>query len=198
MWKTGSGKTRLHASLGRASKLPSFFALASPPALGGNPDLKPERTVGGEAGVEQALLGGRLELGAAAFLHEYRDLVDFDFDLFTHVNRAKVRTRGAELTLRWQPHATLVVAGEATFVDADDLSGEPLLYEPRWLGSGGVTWRAERAAEPAARGAGAFRATSTGSSRCPTATPSTATASSASPARGASAAASPCGRASTT
>ena len=141
VWRTGSGRTRLRGSLGRASKLPSFFALASPPALGGNPDLKPERTVGGEAGVEQALLGGRLELGAAVFLHEYRDLVDFDFDLFSHVNRAKVRTRGAELTARWRPHATLSVAAEATFVDADDLSGEPLLYEPRWLGGVRVTWQ---------------------------------------------------------
>jgi vitamin B12 transporter len=126
--------------VGRASKLPSFFALASPPALGGNPDLKPERTVGGEAGAEQALFGGRLELGAAVFLHEYRDLVDFDFDLFTHVNRAKVRTRGVEVTGRWRPHATLTIAAEATFVDADDLSGAPLLYEPRWLGGGAVTW----------------------------------------------------------
>ena len=144
VWKTSSGRTRLRASFGRASKLPSFFALASPPALGGNPDLRPERTVGGDGGVEQALLGGRLDLGATAFLHEYRDLVDFDFDLFTHVNRAKVRTRGAELTLRWRPHATLTVAGEATFVDADDLSGEPLLYEPRWLGAGRATWQPGR------------------------------------------------------
>jgi outer membrane cobalamin receptor len=140
IWKTRSGRTRLRASVGRASKLPSFFALASPPALGGNPDLKPERTVGGEVGVEQALLGGRLELGATAFLHEYRDLVDFDYELFTHVNRARVRTRGAELTARWRPHPTLAVAAEATFVDAADLSGAPLLYEPRWLGGGAVTW----------------------------------------------------------
>jgi outer membrane receptor protein involved in Fe transport len=139
VFRSAGGRTRLHASAGRASKLPSFFALASPPALGGNPDLKPERTVGGEAGLEQALLGGRLDLGATVFLHEYRDLVDFDFDLFTHVNRAKVRTRGAELTFRWQPHPTLSLEGEATYVDAEESSGEPLLYEPRWLG-GGLGW----------------------------------------------------------
>jgi outer membrane cobalamin receptor len=141
VWKTASGGTRLRASVGRASKLPSFFALASPPALGGNPELKPERTVGGEAGVEQALLGGRLELGAAAFLHEYRDLVDFDFEAFLHVNRARVRTRGVELTGRWRPHASLTVTGQATYVDAEDLSGEPLLHEPRWVGGGRVTWK---------------------------------------------------------
>jgi outer membrane cobalamin receptor len=141
VFRPGAGRTRLHASAGRASKLPSFFALSSPPALGGNPDLKPERTVGGELGVEQALAGGRLVLGAVAFLHEYRDLVDFDFDLFTHVNRAQVRTRGAELVARWQPHPTLTLEGEATYVDAEDRSGDPLLYEPRWLGGGRLSWR---------------------------------------------------------
>ena len=26
-------------------------------------------------------------------------------------------------------------------MDAEDLSGEPLLYEPRWLGGGRVTWQ---------------------------------------------------------
>ena len=40
VWSPGSGTTRLRASAGRATKLASFFALASPPALGGNPDLE--------------------------------------------------------------------------------------------------------------------------------------------------------------
>ncbi len=141
VWRTASGRTRLRASVGRASKLPSFFALASPRALAGNPDLKPERTVGGEAGVDQALFGGRLELGATAFFHEYRDLIDFDPDLFLLVNRAKVRTRGFELTGEWHPRPGLTVTGEATYVDAYDLSGEPLLHEPHWLGTGRVTWK---------------------------------------------------------
>jgi vitamin B12 transporter len=141
VWRTASGRTRLRASVGRASMLPSFFALASPRALAGNPDLKPERTVGGEAGVEQALFAGRLELGATAFLHEYRDLIDFDPDLFLLVNRARVRTRGFELTGAWHPHPSLTVTGEATYVDAYDLSGAPLLSEPHWLGAGRVTWK---------------------------------------------------------
>jgi vitamin B12 transporter len=140
VWRPGRGATRLHVSAGRASKLPSFFALASPPALGGNPALKPERTVGGEAGVDHAIARGRVELGAAYFFHEYRDLVDFDFDLFLHVNRAKVRTQGVELTLAWRPHRTVDLQAQATYVDAKDLSGSPLLFEPHWVGSGRLTW----------------------------------------------------------
>ncbi len=141
VWRPGDGSTRLHVSAGRASKLPSFFALASPPALGGNPALKPERTVGGEAGVDHAIARGRVEVGAAYFLHEYRDLVDFDFDLFLHVNRAKVRTQGVELALAWRPHRSVDLSAQATYVDAKDISGAPLLFEPHWLGSGRLTWR---------------------------------------------------------
>ena len=95
--RPGEGTTRLRASAGRASKLPSFFALASPRALGGNPDLRAESAWGGEAGVEHDFRGARLSVGAAYFLQRYEDLVDFDFEQFLHVNRSRVRTQGVEL-----------------------------------------------------------------------------------------------------
>ena len=143
VWSPGSGATRLRASAGRATKLASFFALASPPALGGNPDLKPESTVGGEVGLEHEVRAARLAFGASYFLNEYRDLVDFDFDRFIHVNRARVRSQGVEITARWQPHETVWLSAEVTYLDATDLSDDPspLLYEPRWLGGGRLTWQ---------------------------------------------------------
>ena len=117
VWRPGAGSTRLRASVGRASKLPSFFALASPPALGGNPDLRARARWGGEAGVEHRFAPARLDVGAAYFLQEYSNLVDFDFDRFLHVNRASVRTQGVEMTARWQPHATVWLDAEATWLD---------------------------------------------------------------------------------
>ncbi|MGE5125129.1 MAG: TonB-dependent receptor plug domain-containing protein [Betaproteobacteria bacterium] len=140
VWRLGS-ETRLRASAGRASKLPSFFALASPRALGGNPDLRPEHVWGGEAGLEHRLRAANLDLAATCFRQELRDLIDFDFDRFQNVNRARVRTQGVELSLRWQAHPTLAIAGEATYLDAADLSGGRLLQVPRWTGGGSVTWR---------------------------------------------------------
>jgi vitamin B12 transporter len=141
VWRPGGGATRLHVSAGRASKLPSFFAISSPRALGGNPALKPERTVGGEAGIDHSVARGRLDLGVAYFLHEYRDLIDFDYELFLNVNRARVLTQGVEMTLAWRPHRSFDLQGQATYVDARDLSGSPLLFEPHWIGSGRLTWR---------------------------------------------------------
>lgn len=132
----GGGTTRLRASAGRASKLPSFFALASPRALGGNPDLRPERTWGGEAGIEHELRAARLEVGAGGFLQQYTDLVDFDYQQFQNVNRARVRMQGVELTARWRPHPTLSLDAEATWLDAKDLNGGALRHEPRWTGEG--------------------------------------------------------------
>lgn len=141
VWSLGRGSTRLRASVGRASKLPSFFALASPEALGGNPALRPERTWGGEAAIEHDLRAARLEVGAAYYLHQYEDLVDFDFERFLHVNRSRVRMQGIELTARWQPLAAVSIDGQATYLDARDLSGGVLLQEPRWRGSARLTWQ---------------------------------------------------------
>jgi outer membrane cobalamin receptor len=142
VWRRGHGSTRLRASIGRASKLPSFFALASPPALGGNPALQPEHAWGGEAGVERRFAPARLDVGAAYFRQEYRNLVDFDFDRFLHVNRARVRTQGVEVTARWQPHSTVWLDAEATWLDVQDLeSGGSLLHTPKWTGGGRLTWQ---------------------------------------------------------
>ena len=91
----------------------------------------------------KATPSARLAFGAAYFLNEYRDLVDFDFDRFLHVNRARVRSQGVEMTARWQPHETLWLAGEVTFIDAEDQSEDavPLLYQPRWLDGARLTWQ---------------------------------------------------------
>jgi vitamin B12 transporter len=142
VWRPGSGATRLRASLGRASKLPSFFALGSPPALGGNPDLAPEHAWGGEAGAEHGFASAHVDVGAAYFRQEYDNLVDFDFDRFLHVNRARVRTQGVEMTARWQPRGSVRLDAEATWLDVQDLAtGGTLLHTPRWAGGGRLTWQ---------------------------------------------------------
>lgn len=142
VWRFGQSDTRLHANVGRASKLASFTALASPKALGGNPDLKPERVVGGELGVERTLRALGLDASATLFRQEYRDLIDFDFASFAFVNRSRVRTQGAEFHLRWAAaRAKLTVDANATCLDAKDLLGGTLLYEPHWLGGARLTWR---------------------------------------------------------
>ncbi len=142
-WRPGVGTTRLHASAGRAFKLPSFVALASPRALGGNPALRPETGIGGDAGVEHRFRAASLDLDATLFYNRFRDLIDFDFHQFLHVNRSSVEARGAELSLSWHASPRLSAALSATWQDVEDLTTRaPLLHRPRWVGGGHVDWRA--------------------------------------------------------
>jgi vitamin B12 transporter len=67
--------TILRASLSQGYKAPSLYQLYSPY---GNPVLAPEKSAGGDAGVEQRLLGGRLTLSATYFLTHFQNLIVFE------------------------------------------------------------------------------------------------------------------------
>ena len=135
----GETDWQLRGSWSRAFKLPSFFALASPPQLGGNPDLLPETSVGADLGVE--LKRGNTRAGVVLFSIDYQDLIDFDFDTFSHVNRSRISADGVELFARWQPTSGLLLAWNGTLQDVDDLhSADPVLNQPDWFGSVSVSW----------------------------------------------------------
>lgn len=142
-WRPMDG-VRVHASAGRAWKLPSFFALASPSALGGNPDLRPETVRGGDLGADWRLKGG-VETGLTLFYNRYQDLVDFDFESFTHVNRSEVETRGIEGVLGWHPESLgdrLSVQASTTWQEFEDLTTHARLrHRPEWTGGVRVRWK---------------------------------------------------------
>ena len=46
------------------------------------------------------------------------------------------------MTARWQPHATVWLDAEATWLAVQDLeSGGTLLHTPQWTGGGRLTWQ---------------------------------------------------------
>ncbi len=139
----GRARTHLRAAVGSAFKLPGFFALASPAVLGGNPALRPESARSAELGVAHAWRPhARFEL--CLFESRYRELIDFDFARFTHLNRRGVRARGVEGSARLGPaRARLDLAASWQHVEQDD--GVPLLQRPRWLARAGLTWRSRQA-----------------------------------------------------
>jgi iron complex outermembrane receptor protein/vitamin B12 transporter len=139
-WRPGDGPARLHASAGRAFKLPSFFALASPPQLGGNPDLKPEKSVGGDAGLDWRLTT-HADAGLTLFWQRYEDLIDFDFATFRHVNRTDVRARGLEATLAWRPDDRWTVEANGTWQEVEDLTTHARLrHRPKRVGGARLLW----------------------------------------------------------
>lgn len=149
-YRLADERTRLRASAGRGFKLPSFFALASPPALAGNPELDPEKTFGIDAGLEHVFLPNRLEGSLVIFYDRFEDLIDFVFDEDPqpgdppgqHLNRSNVRSYGAELAAGWSPHDRLHFNASLTRQEVEDLqSAEPLRHRPEWVGGGFMTWR---------------------------------------------------------
>ncbi|HEY7612671.1 MAG TPA: TonB-dependent receptor [Gemmatimonadales bacterium] len=74
-----STTTRLRASAGSGFKEASFFENFDSPFSVGNPDLRPERTFGAEAGIEQELVRGVARVGVTGFVQRFRDLIQFTF-----------------------------------------------------------------------------------------------------------------------
>jgi vitamin B12 transporter len=74
-----SPTTRLRASAGSGFKEPSFFENFDTPFSVGNPDLRPERTLSFEAGIEQDLVRGVARVGITGFVQRFRDLIQYTF-----------------------------------------------------------------------------------------------------------------------
>ncbi|MDG0979573.1 MAG: TonB-dependent receptor [Halieaceae bacterium] len=134
----GSG-LELRANWGEGFKLPSFFALGH--ALVGNPNLLPEEATGFDLGINWQM-SDALTLSAAAFENRYRNLIDFDPQTFTNVNRDRVETQGYELSGTWRPSPELEVAFNLTKTAIDVVgSDRELEGRPDWKSALAVQWQ---------------------------------------------------------
>ena len=90
--------TRLRASLGTAFREPTFMENYGGGYAIGNPDLRPEHSLSGDVGIEQAI-GGWGTLGATWFANSFRDLIDYKYSATApnYFNVARTRARGVEL-----------------------------------------------------------------------------------------------------
>lgn len=113
---------------GDGFKLPSFFALGHP--LVGNPELKPERARNSELRLsyQHENLG---RLSVTWFDNHLSDLVDFDSELLTNVNRAVVDITGLEADWEFNSSKNTSFRLFATFMNINTheeevvLSGRP-------------------------------------------------------------------------
>ncbi len=133
------GRWLLRASAGRAFKLPSFFALASPRAIGGNPELDAETSVGADFGFEGRSADGSLRWGLTAFANRFEGLIDFDFEAFLNVNRNEVNVEGLEGMFVWRPSSRVALDVAVTAQDTEDrATGWPLRRRPDLYGGVGL------------------------------------------------------------
>lgn len=114
------------ANAGKGFKLPSFLALGH--ALIGNKDLRPELATTRDTGVEWSANNTRINI--SYFRNTYKDLIDFDNDLFTNVNRDLVDTRGVETEVNWHSQDNQWQLGaHASYADID--AENPLMGRPQ-------------------------------------------------------------------
>ena len=126
---------RVWVRLANGFKLPSFFALGNP--LFGNPALLPEKVRSVEAGYTHALEEGRIIV--SVFESRYDNLVDFDFETFTNINRGRIDVSGVEIRADFDLTAALTLRADATLADISSPSG-PLRRRPERTGGVGVNW----------------------------------------------------------
>lgn len=118
-WRPLAG-TRLRATVGNAFREPSFFENYASGFVTGNPGLRPERSVGWDAGVEQDALNGRVHVAATAFAHRFENMIDYEPTGaacgYSYCNVAAAVSRGVEAEARARIHRDLWAAAGATFL----------------------------------------------------------------------------------
>jgi vitamin B12 transporter len=137
--------TKLRASYGTGFKVPTLNDLFFQGF--GNPNLKPEKSQSMDAGVDQTLFGGRLQLNTGYFWNRFRDLVQFASSFtpqcpsssfgFCPINVGEARTQGWEFGFKATIIPGLAVRGQYTMTmtrafdtPANPLGGDKRL--PRW------------------------------------------------------------------
>ncbi len=138
-------ETKLKFSFGTGFKAPSLFYLFDP--MFGNPDLKPEKSKGWDAGVEQFFLNGKISFGLTYFDLRLENMFGFDANYKT-INIAKASSRGIEFTTSIKSNEGLVINANYTFTQTNDdyeLSSDfnkPLLRRPKHQFEVNANWQA--------------------------------------------------------
>jgi vitamin B12 transporter len=131
-WSSG---VRLRGSVGTGFKAPTFLERFGfyPDFFQGNPELKPETSLGWELGVDVPIAQSGLVLSATWFDQELEDEIDgFVFDpetfFFTANNRpGKSQRHGVELVLDGSLTSTLSLNASYTYTDASEFGSDGAL-----------------------------------------------------------------------
>jgi vitamin B12 transporter len=130
--------TRLKASYGTGFRAPALFDRYGVDSYGymGNPNLRPERSQGWEAGIETDLpipaAMGNATLAVTYFNNRITDLIELVYSpVYTSVNIASASTQGIETTFALRLNQWLQADLAYTYTDARNLqTGTQLLRRP--------------------------------------------------------------------
>ncbi len=137
-WRlTGSQKfhtgTRLHGSVGTGITDPTFFEqFGFFSNFVGNPNLRPEQSLGWDAGIEQTLWDGRVVVDATYFHTTLEDEIVQVFGTPSTVENLKgaSRRQGVELSGTFKPVDWLDLVATYTYTQSEDATGITEIRRP--------------------------------------------------------------------
>jgi vitamin B12 transporter len=136
--------TKLKGSVGTGFKAPTLAELFQNfPSFDffGNPNLKPETSIGFDLGFEQALQGKRLQFGATYFHNNIDNLINVNSTATSFENIGKATTYGVESFVSYTPWESLTLHADYTFLIAkDDILDQELLRRPKNKASLDAAW----------------------------------------------------------
>lgn len=115
--------TKLKASVGTGFKAPSLSELfENYPSFGfyANPNLKPETSIGYDAGFEQTLFTDMVQFGATYYRNDIKNLIDYNASFTSNANIGKAETDGVEAFIAYQPIESLNLRADYTYTEAND------------------------------------------------------------------------------
>ena len=142
--------SKLKGSVGSGFKAPTLSELFQNfPSFNffGNPNLKPETSLGYDMGFEQTLLEKRVQFGATYFHNNIDNLITTNDTFTSFANVGRATTYGVESFAAYTPWDTLTLRADYTFLIAnDDILDQELLRRPKHKASVNAAWHITEAA----------------------------------------------------
>lgn len=112
----------------------------------GNPNLRPESSLGYDAGFEQSMFDAAVRFGATWYRNDIRNLINDNASFTTYVNVGKAETDEVEAFVGWQVSPGLNLHADYTFTEAnDEILNQELLRRPKHKGSLNAEWQVTNA-----------------------------------------------------
>jgi vitamin B12 transporter len=138
--------TKLKASVGTGFKAPTLsqmFQNFPDFDFYGNPNLKPESSLGYDLGFEQALANDAVRFGATYFRNNIKNLIDDNAAFTSLANVGRAVTDGVESFVSYRPIQELSFGLDYTYTQAtDEILHEELLRRPKHKASLNSEWHA--------------------------------------------------------
>lgn len=130
-WQVPDRDLRLRAAVGRATVNPDMFQLFGYAGdYRGNPDLKPETSLGYEIGADLGLADGRGQIGATLFHSRIEDMIAGAGNTSENLPGTSTR-KGIELSAEMQVSHNIRLGADYTYLDAKREDGEIIARVPR-------------------------------------------------------------------